>query len=396
MWFVDNIQRILRWVNAVLDSLGNIAMGAIGAAIGFIVGAMKLIIPVILDFFAKLLNISGIVDAVKNIINKIVGPIHKAIDKMVDWLKGVLNKVVDKVKGVFGKDDKKKDEAAQNDPEKQKKIDAGISDLRKEENKTEHNEKLTHEEAEQVAKTIKDRHPVFSKFYVVDGGDKWNYRYAASPEVEISGDKKAEGENADKPKELIGKNTPTLDKLIAHEKGAGHAIDKDFCSFRYVREFGDGTYTGTHYKGNLLLYVEHRAARKLGKVGEGPSMAKYKAKASYAASATKKYLEVFDNEELKGTPTLRIPDIYLENVVVGDIKDIQTISLDEQMRDNVEISNGHARYADSKKPIPKGKIKFDLVVRAGFADDGKTDATHVSAPLAEAINETNGKIYREI
>jgi hypothetical protein len=85
MWFVDNIQRILRWVNAVLDSLGNVAMGAISAAIGFIVGTMKIIIPVILDFFAKLLNISGIVDAVKNIINKIVGPIHKAIDKMLYW-----------------------------------------------------------------------------------------------------------------------------------------------------------------------------------------------------------------------------------------------------------------------------------------------------------------------
>jgi hypothetical protein len=107
MWFVDNIQRILRWVNAVLDSLGNIAIGAVGAAIGFIVGAMKLIIPVILDFFAKLLNIGGIVDSVKNIINKIVGPIHKAIDKMVDWLKGILNKVVDKVKGIFGKKEDK-------------------------------------------------------------------------------------------------------------------------------------------------------------------------------------------------------------------------------------------------------------------------------------------------
>jgi hypothetical protein len=90
MWFVNNIQKILRWVNAVLDSLGNVAMGAISAAIGFIVNGMKIIIPVILDFFARLLNISGIVEAVKKIIDKIATSIHAAIDKMVDWLKGVL------------------------------------------------------------------------------------------------------------------------------------------------------------------------------------------------------------------------------------------------------------------------------------------------------------------
>jgi hypothetical protein len=128
MWFVDNIQRIIRWVNAVLDSLGNIAIGAVGAATGFIVNAMKMIIPVILDFFAKLLNIGGIVDAVKNIINKIVGPIHKAIDKMVDWLKGVLNKVVDKVKGVFGKKEEKKKDDGNVDPEKQKALHIAIEE----------------------------------------------------------------------------------------------------------------------------------------------------------------------------------------------------------------------------------------------------------------------------
>lgn len=73
IWFVGNIKRIIDWVSAVLDSLSNIANGVIGAAIQFIVAAMRKIIPVILDFFAKLLNISGIVDAVKNTINLLPG-----------------------------------------------------------------------------------------------------------------------------------------------------------------------------------------------------------------------------------------------------------------------------------------------------------------------------------
>ncbi|WP_348680081.1 hypothetical protein [Flavobacterium coralii] len=104
MFFVDNIQRIIRWVGAVLDSLGSIAAGAIPSAITFIVDAMKTIIPVILDFFAKLLNISGIVNAVQDIIAKVTAPIHKAIDKFVAWISKLMEKVLKRFKG--GKQDK--------------------------------------------------------------------------------------------------------------------------------------------------------------------------------------------------------------------------------------------------------------------------------------------------
>jgi hypothetical protein len=99
MWFVDNIQRIMRWVTAIVNSLGNVAVGAIPAAIGFIVDAMKTMIPVILDFFAKLLNIGGIIDAIQKMIDKIMAPIHKAIDKVVAWIKDMIQKLVKKFKG---------------------------------------------------------------------------------------------------------------------------------------------------------------------------------------------------------------------------------------------------------------------------------------------------------
>jgi hypothetical protein len=102
MWFVNNIQKIIRWVNAVMDSLGNIALGAIAAAVGFIVSAIKTIIPVILDFFARLFNISGIVESVKNIIAKIAAPIHAAINKVIDWIVGWVKKLFGK-----GKEEKK-------------------------------------------------------------------------------------------------------------------------------------------------------------------------------------------------------------------------------------------------------------------------------------------------
>ena len=109
MFFVDNMQRIILWVNSILDSLVSIASGAIAGAITAIVSAMKVIIPTILDFFAKLLNISGIVDAIQEVIAKITAPIHKAIDKFIEFLKGLLDKVLKKFKG--NKKAKNSDEA---------------------------------------------------------------------------------------------------------------------------------------------------------------------------------------------------------------------------------------------------------------------------------------------
>ncbi len=116
MFFVDNIQRIIRWVGAVLDSLGSIAAGAIPSAITFIVDAMKTIIPVILDFFAKLLNISGLVNAVQDIIAKVTAPIHKAIDKFVAWISKLMEKVLKRFKG--GKDKTEKEGEKDNEAKK--------------------------------------------------------------------------------------------------------------------------------------------------------------------------------------------------------------------------------------------------------------------------------------
>lgn len=111
----------------------------------------------LLDFFATLLNVGKISQDIRKIIDKIVQPIHDAIDKFIAWIR-------DKIKALFGKGDKKKDEknVIKHDPEKQKKIDAGLVDLRKEKDKVENNSKITHGDAEKVAKTIKSRHPRIS------------------------------------------------------------------------------------------------------------------------------------------------------------------------------------------------------------------------------------------
>jgi len=192
-----------------------------------------------------------------------------------------------------------------------------------------------------------------------------------------------------RPEQLIGKSTPILDKLVEVESDA---------AIRYVREFFKD-YDGTRYQkpADLVAYVEHRAARKLGRKGEEKSRTKY-GDVTGIKNTRKETFKVFDNENLSGSFRVRIPDLFLEDTVVGDIKDVNTISLDEQMRDDVRISGGlFATFYSSGKKV--GKTRFDLVVRTNIlSEDGKHDVerTHVSGPLKGEIENAGGKILRII
>ncbi|HKG13456.1 MAG TPA: DNA/RNA non-specific endonuclease [Pyrinomonadaceae bacterium] len=100
MFFIENIDRILDFVEAIIESVYNIATGAIGSAADWIEKALARTIPVIIAFLARLLGISGIADKIKGFILKTQTRVEKAIDKVID-------KVVGGVKKLFGKDDSK-------------------------------------------------------------------------------------------------------------------------------------------------------------------------------------------------------------------------------------------------------------------------------------------------
>jgi len=77
--------------------------------------------------------------------------------------------------------------------------------------------------------------------------------------------------------------------------------------------------------------------------------------------------------------------------VVGDVKDVQEISLDDQMRDNVRIAKADRVRLYRSDELIAQKCKFDLVVRK--PKDGQDEGTHVSGPLESAIGDTGGDIY---
>ncbi|MES0492129.1 MAG: hypothetical protein ABUK01_19225 [Leptospirales bacterium] len=103
MFFKERWEQIKSFGQAVFSSIKNIAAGSVGAAAGFIEGALGKAIPIIISFLARLLNISGVVKQVKGVIDLIRKPISKAVKKVVGWLAKMAKKAWKGLKKIGGK-----------------------------------------------------------------------------------------------------------------------------------------------------------------------------------------------------------------------------------------------------------------------------------------------------
>ncbi len=83
MWIVERGSQLMEFVNAVLDSIGAIAKGSIGAVVEKVEGALSKALPVAISFLASLLGLGGISEKIRSIIDTVQEPINKAIDFVV-------------------------------------------------------------------------------------------------------------------------------------------------------------------------------------------------------------------------------------------------------------------------------------------------------------------------
>ena len=124
-FFIERIRQILTFVEAVVDSIANIAQGKIAgaalvidalfgvgltrpleghlgdvvsimnhAAANYVERAMAKAIPVLLGFLARLIGLGDVSGAVKKVITAIQAKVDKAIDSVIKW-------VVDKAKSLL-------------------------------------------------------------------------------------------------------------------------------------------------------------------------------------------------------------------------------------------------------------------------------------------------------
>jgi hypothetical protein len=103
MFFIENIDRILAFVESIIESVYNIATGAVGAAADWIEKALARTIPIIISFLARLLGISGLADKIKEFINRTQTRVEKALDKVIDKVVGGVKKLLGAGKAIAGK-----------------------------------------------------------------------------------------------------------------------------------------------------------------------------------------------------------------------------------------------------------------------------------------------------
>jgi hypothetical protein len=83
MWIVERGAQIMEFVNSILDSVGAIAKGNLGAVASKVEDSLAKALPVAISFLASLLGLGGISEKIKGIIDTVRAPINKAVDFVV-------------------------------------------------------------------------------------------------------------------------------------------------------------------------------------------------------------------------------------------------------------------------------------------------------------------------
>ena len=179
MVFVDKLAKIFQVVKAFLDSMMQIAAGAIGAAAGKVESTLAGLLTLAINFLAGFIGLGKVADKVMEIIKKIRDPIDKALDKVIDWIVTSAKTLFAKA---FGKDkDKDKEKTPALDPETQMKLDAGLAAIDTAQGPLEKDGQLPDEGAMQVVTQVKGAHPVFKSLTARKDGDHWLYEYVVNP-----------------------------------------------------------------------------------------------------------------------------------------------------------------------------------------------------------------------
>lgn len=86
MFVIERAQQIAAFVEAVIDSIDNIAHGNISAAINYVERTLARILSLVISFLARLIGLGGISDTIRNIIRRIQAVVDRAIDRVVNWI----------------------------------------------------------------------------------------------------------------------------------------------------------------------------------------------------------------------------------------------------------------------------------------------------------------------
>jgi hypothetical protein len=103
MFFVDNAERILKFVNTVIDSAVDIVRGNIGGVVTKIEDVLGQMVPILIGFLASAIGIGGIGEKIREIIATLQKPVNKAIDFVIKTGLKLAGPIIRGLKGIGSK-----------------------------------------------------------------------------------------------------------------------------------------------------------------------------------------------------------------------------------------------------------------------------------------------------
>lgn len=103
MFFVNNAERIMKFVNTIIDSVADIVRGNVSSVVNKINDVLGQMVPILIGFLASVIGIGGIGQKIREIIQTLQKPVNKALDFVIKTGLKLARPIIRGIKGFAGK-----------------------------------------------------------------------------------------------------------------------------------------------------------------------------------------------------------------------------------------------------------------------------------------------------
>ncbi|WP_190242989.1 hypothetical protein [Arthrobacter globiformis] len=103
MFFVNNAERIMKFVNTIIDSVADIVRGNVSSVVNKIEDVLGQMVPIIIGFLASAIGLGGIGQKIRQIIETLQKPVNKALDFVIKTGLKLAGPIIRGIKGFAGK-----------------------------------------------------------------------------------------------------------------------------------------------------------------------------------------------------------------------------------------------------------------------------------------------------
>ncbi len=179
-FFLDKMHALGRFMATLKDAVTRVAHGDVWHAGAQVYNAVVASVPLLLGFIANLLGLGDVGAAVRNALAALTAPVRRIEAKLVALIVSKGQALVATLHNATTRNPRHTPISGHGtDPAHDAQVHAGVQELVTLDQPYA-KEGIKKVQAEAIAARVHREHPVFKSIDVVDGGDRWNYKYVAT------------------------------------------------------------------------------------------------------------------------------------------------------------------------------------------------------------------------